>query len=107
MTLLNTLYSKYIIVNLGMSKNFGNIDFDHLVFPAQMRVDYIRVYQDVDAINIGCNPADFPTEDYINQFVCCLSPLCVTDLASRYIEAYTNSNLTTWIGDYGQPFPKK
>ncbi|KAF8204724.1 glucosidase [Pholiota molesta] len=23
----------YIIINLGMSKNFGNIDFDHLVFP--------------------------------------------------------------------------
>lgn len=69
MSLLTALCSKYIIVNLGMSKNFGNIDFDHLVFPTQMRVDYIRVYQDVNAINIGCNPEDFPTEDYINQFV--------------------------------------
>ena len=107
LSLLNSLFSKYIIVNLGMSKNFGNIDFDHLVFPAQMRVDYIRVYQDVDAINIGCNPKNFPTEDYINQFVYCLLPLCVTDFASwRYIEAYTNPNLTTWRGDYGQPFPK-
>ncbi|KJA29832.1 glycoside hydrolase family 16 protein [Hypholoma sublateritium FD-334 SS-4] len=83
----------YIIVNLGMSKNFGNIDFDHLVFPTQMRVDYIRVYQDANAINIGCNPETFPTEDYINQFV-------------WYIEAYTNPNLTTWREDFGQPFPK-
>ncbi|RDB19924.1 Beta-glucan synthesis-associated protein KRE6 [Hypsizygus marmoreus] len=80
----------YMIVNLGMSKNFGTIDFEHLTFPNHLRVDYIRVYQPPDAINIGCNPKDFPTEDYINQ----------------YISAYTNPNLTTWRGDFGQPFPK-
>ncbi|KAF8969431.1 glycoside hydrolase family 16 protein [Flammula alnicola] len=80
----------YIIVNLGMSRNFGSIDFEHLVFPNHMRVDYIRVYQDVQHIKVGCNPKDFPTEDYINQ----------------YIEAYTDPNLTTWREDYGQAFPK-
>jgi len=80
----------YIIINLGMSKNFGSIDFKHLTFPSQMKVDYIRVYQDMRRINIGCNPKEFPTEDYIN----------------KYIEAYTNSNLTTWRNDFGQPFPK-
>ncbi|KAF8914199.1 glucosidase [Gymnopilus junonius] len=80
----------YIIINLGMSKNFGAIDFEHLTFPNHMYVDYIRVYQDVNHINIGCDPHDFPTADYINS----------------HIEAYTNPNLTTWTTDYGQPFPK-
>ncbi|KAG6874469.1 hypothetical protein C0995_010379 [Termitomyces sp. Mi166 len=80
----------YIIVNLGMSENFGKVDLDHLTFPTQMKVDYIRVYQPADAINYGCNPPDFPTADYINT----------------YIEAYTNPNLTTWVDDYKQPFPK-
>jgi len=50
-----------------MSRNFGSIDFKHLTFPNRMRVDYIRVYQDSTRINIGCDPKDFPTEDYINQ----------------------------------------
>ncbi len=27
-------------------------------------------------------------------------------LISRYIEAYTNPNLTTWKDDFGQPIPK-
>jgi beta-glucanase (GH16 family) len=80
----------YIIANLGMSLNFGDVDFEHLTFPAIMRVDYIRVYQPKDAINIGCDPANFPTQAYINE----------------YIDAYTNPNFTTWRDDFGQPFPK-
>jgi len=80
----------YIIINLGMSKNFGAIDFEHLTFPTHMRVDYIRVYQDIRHINIGCDPEGYPTLDYIN----------------KHIQAYTNPNLTSWRGDYGRPFPK-
>ncbi|KAF4573075.1 hypothetical protein EYR36_007585 [Pleurotus pulmonarius] len=81
----------YIIANLGMSTNFGNVDIEHLTFPATMRVDWIRVYQPKDNINIGCDPKDFPTADYINQ----------------YIDAYSNPNLTTWRDPpYSQPFPK-
>ncbi|TFK56944.1 beta-glucan synthesis-associated protein [Heliocybe sulcata] len=80
----------YIIANLGMSSNFGFVDLEHLKFPTTMSIDYVRVYQQKDAINIGCDPKDFPTQAYINQ----------------YIEAYTDSNLTTWRDDYGQPFPK-
>ncbi|TFK20343.1 glycoside hydrolase family 16 protein [Coprinopsis marcescibilis] len=80
----------YMILNLGMSKNFGDVDFDHLIFPQHLRVDYVRVYQPADAINVGCNPEGFPTVDYIE----------------RYMDAYTNPNLTTWRADYGQPFPK-
>jgi len=80
----------YILMNLGMSYNFGNVDLEHLTFPNHMKVDYVRVYQPADRINIGCDPKDFPTADYINT----------------YIEAYSNPNLTTWVHDYGQPFPK-
>ena len=52
-----------------MSTNFGPVDLDHLTFPAHMRVDYIRVYQPTNAINIGCDPKDYPTEAYINKWV--------------------------------------
>jgi len=80
----------YILMNLGMSRNFGNVDLEHLTFPAIMSVDWIRVYQPKNAINIGCDPPDFPTAAYIEQ----------------YIEAYTNPNLTTWVDDYKQLIPK-
>ncbi|CAE7232687.1 unnamed protein product [Rhizoctonia solani] len=93
----NDLYRKspwqvlwYMIINLGISPNFGGIDFEHLTFPATMLVDWIRVYQPKDSHNIGCDPPDFPTRDYINT----------------YIEAYTNPNLTTWVDDYKQVVPK-
>lgn len=52
-----------------MSRNFGFVDLEHLVFPTTMRVDWIRVYQDPDNINIGCDPPDFPTAAYIDQYV--------------------------------------
>lgn len=80
----------YVIVNLGMSTAFGYVDIDHLTFPSVMKIDYIRVYQKPDAINVGCDPEDFPTQAYINQ----------------YIDAYTNPNYTTWTDDFGQPVPK-
>lgn len=56
-------------MNLGMSENFGEIDLTHLTFPTRMSVDFIRVYQRKDSINIGCDPKDFPTQTYINQYV--------------------------------------
>jgi hypothetical protein len=80
----------YLIANLGLSENFGGIDFDHLVFPTKMRIDYIRVYQPKDAVNVGCDPTGFPTANYINQFP----------------GAYNNPNFTTWVDDFKQPFPK-
>ena len=39
-----------------------------------MRIDYIRVYQRADHINIGCDPPDFPTAAYINQLVMLFIP---------------------------------
>ena len=38
-------------------------------FPAQMLVDYVRVYQRQGSENVGCNPSDHPTTDYINKYV--------------------------------------
>lgn len=80
----------YLIANLGMSYNFGPIDLAHIPFPVHLRIDYIRVYQPPNARNIGCDPPDFPTEQYIKN----------------HIEAYTNPNLTTWRDDYKHPWPK-
>ncbi|KAH8824012.1 glycoside hydrolase family 16 protein [Flagelloscypha sp. PMI_526] len=80
----------YILFNLGLSEGFGAIDFANLVFPTSMKVDWVRVYQEDGKQNYGCDPKDFPTADYISQ----------------YQEAYTNANLTTWVNDFGHPFPK-
>ena len=64
---------QYIIANLGLSTNFGPIS-DNLVFPTWMLVDYIRVYQPPNEINIGCDPEGYPTQDYINSYVLCGLP---------------------------------
>jgi len=78
-----------IIMNLGMSPSFQQQDFSRLVFPSQMLVDYVRVYQRHDSINIGCDPPNYPTADYINA----------------HINAYTDANLTTWA-QAGYTFPR-
>ena len=43
------------------------IDLSTMVFPAEMLVDYVRVYQRAGETNIGCDPPDYPTADYINR----------------------------------------
>jgi hypothetical protein len=58
--------TQYMIINLGMSENFGTVDLEHLTFPNHLRVDYVRVYQPMYKVNIGCSPTDFPTESYID-----------------------------------------
>lgn len=45
-----------------------------------MHVDYIRVYQHPDKINVGCDPKDYPTSDFID----------------KYRAAYSNPNITTF-----------
>ena len=58
-----------MIINLEISPNFGTIDFEHLTFPAVMSVDYVRVYQNPDNVNTGCDPDDFSTQACINGCV--------------------------------------
>ncbi|EIW78258.1 glycoside hydrolase family 16 protein [Coniophora puteana RWD-64-598 SS2] len=85
----------YIIANVALANQFVPLDTAHLKFPTKMRIDWIRVYQPKDAINIGCDPEDYPTSAYIQQ----------------YPEAYSNPNMTTWTeprsaGGYAQSMPK-
>lgn len=72
----------YMILNNGISNNFGGIDWDGLrgTFPNVMSIDWVRVYQRRDRINVGCDPPSMPTAAYIDY----------------YRDAYTNPNLTTW-----------
>ncbi|WFD20450.1 hypothetical protein MCAP1_002694 [Malassezia caprae] len=91
----------YLIINLGMSSSFVWINWDELMKnfdqPFEMRVDYVRVYQDEDRISedsLSCDPSHHPTKDYIE----------------RHWEAYTNSLLTSWDlpadqGGYNHPIP--
>ncbi|KZV64186.1 glycoside hydrolase family 16 protein [Peniophora sp. CONT] len=78
----------YMILNLGSAPGFQQIETG-LQFPAKMRVDYVRVYQDPDSVNYGCDPKDFPTMDYI----------------ANHPDAYQNPNVTQWK-DAGYTFPK-
>ncbi|WVQ84130.1 hypothetical protein IAT38_006277 [Cryptococcus sp. DSM 104549] len=78
-----------LVFNLAMSNNFQNVDFDNLIWPNYMRIDYIRVYQRSDSISVGCDPDDYPTADYI----------------ANHAEVYANANLTTWAAA-GYTFPK-
>lgn len=71
--------AQYLIANLGMSQNFGAIDYDKLQFPTTLRIDWVRVYQDPNNINIGCDPPDFPTAEYIKASVRPLSRYAARD----------------------------
>ncbi|KAF8339434.1 beta-glucan synthesis-associated [Amanita rubescens] len=69
-----------IVLNLGISPNWQTIDLTTMIFPAELRIDYVRVYQRKGSKNVGCDPAGYPTMEYINN----------------HIDAYTNPNMTTW-----------
>lgn len=67
-----------IILNLGISNSWTWIDWERLVFPAVMRVDYIRWYQKPGEEMVTCDPPGFETTKYIKE----------------HINAYTNPNFT-------------
>ncbi|KAJ2656222.1 hypothetical protein IWW48_005131 [Coemansia sp. RSA 1200] len=69
----------YIIMNLGISGSFSYVN-PNLKFPAQLTIDYIRLYQDPDNIRLSCDPPDHPTGEYIQN----------------HPRAYYNANLTLW-----------
>lgn len=71
-----------IILNLGISPNWQDINVGTLAFPAEMTIDYVRVYQRKDEINIGCNPERYPTKTYIDD----------------HLDAYSDVNMTAWPG---------
>ncbi len=59
------LEPSYIILNLGMSRSFGEVDIDALPIPAHMIIDNVRVWQRPDKLNVGCSPKGMPTEQWI------------------------------------------
>ena len=61
--------------------NWQTIDLSTLIFPAEYKIDYVRVYQRTGQLNTGCSPRDYPTEDYINN----------------HMEAYTSKCGYFWI----------
>lgn len=68
-----------LILNLGISNSWTWIDWEHMVFPAVMRVDYVRWYQKKGEENlVTCDPPGFETTKYIKE----------------HIGAYTNVNFT-------------
>lgn len=71
-----------IIANFGMSNSFAPINLGDIQkdLPAVMRIDYIRIYQDVGEEMVTCDPPGYPTTDYID----------------KHPEPYANPNLTNW-----------
>lgn len=50
-----TMFPKYILLNLAISSGFGTVEWDRIRFPAQMKIDYLRLYQPEGKENIGCD----------------------------------------------------
>lgn len=78
-----------MVMNLGISNSWAYIDWPSINFPVTFSIDYVRIYQPEDSINLTCDPDDFPTYDYIQD----------------HLNAYLNVNLTTWEAA-GYTFPK-
>ncbi|QRV75384.1 glycoside hydrolase family 16 protein [Ceratobasidium sp. AG-Ba] len=75
-----------IVMNLAISESFQRVDVANMVFPSHLKIDYVRVYQRKGEKNVGCDPRDYPTSQYI----------------ADHLDVYTNANITKW--PYG--FPK-
>jgi hypothetical protein len=75
---------QYIIMNFGISqwvsrhhgdarrstdrarcRDWGQPLWDELTLPAEMLVDYVRVYQPANRIATSCDPPSHPTKQYI------------------------------------------
>ncbi|KAK4505227.1 hypothetical protein PRZ48_003190 [Zasmidium cellare] len=78
-----------MVLNLGFSHSWVNIDMANLKFPTVMRVDYVRWYQKPGEEMVTCDPPGYETTDYI----------------ANHPEAYNNPNLTHW-SDAGYDWPK-
>lgn len=54
-------------MNVGMSEGFSPVDLTLAKFPATMYIDYIRIYQHPDRVDVTCDPKDRPTAQYIKD----------------------------------------
>ncbi|KAK3671633.1 beta-glucan synthesis-associated protein [Recurvomyces mirabilis] len=78
-----------MVINLGFSNSWVNIDWPNLKFPTVMRVDYVRWYQKEGEEMVTCDPPGYETTQYIRD----------------HPEPYNNPNLTHWA-DAGYSRPK-
>ncbi|KAK5135686.1 hypothetical protein LTR08_004987 [Meristemomyces frigidus] len=78
-----------MILNLGFSHSWVDVDFANLKFPTVLRVDYVRWYQKEGEEMVTCDPPGYETTEYI----------------ANHPEAYQNPNLTHW-SDTGYAQPK-
>ncbi|KAG7193500.1 beta-glucan synthesis-associated protein [Scheffersomyces spartinae] len=76
-----------MIMNLGISNNWAYIDWPSIHFPVTFRIDYVRIYQPADEINLTCDPPGHPTYDYIQQ----------------HADIYTDANITMFTDKYPRP----
>ncbi|OAX79905.1 hypothetical protein ACJ72_05769 [Emergomyces africanus] len=80
-----------LVMNFGISTSFAELNHSGLatVIPATMRFDYVRIYQDPEAVSVTCDPPGWETTEYIRN----------------HQNVYDNVNLTTW-SEAGYPWPK-
>ncbi|KAL2061988.1 hypothetical protein VTL71DRAFT_7366 [Oculimacula yallundae] len=77
-----------IILNLGMSNSWVEIDMEELRVPTTMYVDYVRLYQKPGQGSVTCDPVGYPTTEYIK----------------KHPKAYRDQNMTKWDQTgYGWP----
>jgi hypothetical protein len=58
----------YMLFNVAISEFWKHQDPAHpLEFPGQMKVDYVRVYQNAEHPNHSCDPPSHPTSAYIKE----------------------------------------
>ncbi|RDL35729.1 Concanavalin A-like lectin [Venustampulla echinocandica] len=78
-----------MILNLGFSASWTQIDQPNLKFPTIMHIDYVRIYQKSGEETITCDPPGYPTTQYIKD----------------HPVAYRNPNMTAW-NETGYAWPK-
>jgi beta-glucanase (GH16 family) len=78
-----------MILNLGLSYSWVDINFAALKFPTIMRIDYVRWYQSEGSEMVTCDPPGYETTQFI----------------ADHPRAYQNPNFTTWEGT-GYAWPK-
>lgn len=78
-----------LILNLGISHSWVDVQLADLRFPTTLRVDYVRWYQREDQQMVTCDPPGYETTEYI----------------ARHPVAYQNPNVTRWK-DAGYSWPK-
>ncbi|KAF2719291.1 glycoside hydrolase family 16 protein [Polychaeton citri CBS 116435] len=78
-----------MVLNLGFSHAWVDVQFQDLRFPTVMYVDYVRWYQNPDEEMVTCDPPGYETTEYIKN----------------HPKAYNNPNYTHWE-DAGYDWPK-